>query len=274
MDLHLLLFLPLLVGMIALSWSKLLAGTALLFWAAIECCINEALGSSLGNDSALHDVSHGVSGSGSSPSWDDPSYSVFLFLGDLLLLLWMWGVSVQVWRRCGIPWDALLGLQSSPLAQIKDTPENAVYGSALDLSIVYLSAFIVFNWVNRGSSSGGNSGSSSSSSSPDPALYGAAGQGTGLVLDQRVTPSALEAKALNAAPYDPYAYDASVGGELGFRHALPPALLAFFAFKVRPPHMCLCLCLRLCLCLCLYLTPINPLFPPRPPKKGAHALGA
>eukprot|EP00605_Chrysophyceae_sp_TOSAG23-4_P000130 GSChrysophyteH1.ASY1.ANO1.149.1 assembled CDS len=123
--------------MLPLSRGRAFVGVALLGWAFIEFCINESLSS--GRE-----------------IWNDPSFSVFLFLGDLLLLLWMWGVSIHVWRRFGIPWDTLLGIESTPLAA-KEVPENAVYESAANLSNVYLATFIVFNWGARGSVSASTS---------------------------------------------------------------------------------------------------------------------
>ena len=63
--------------------SRLLSNTgyALLLWAGVECLLNE---------STTREI------------WNDPSYGAFMFSGDLLLLLWMWGVSMHVWRTVGI----------------------------------------------------------------------------------------------------------------------------------------------------------------------------
>lgn len=72
-----------------------------------------------------------------------------MFFGDLLLLLWMWGVSIQVWRYFGIDFIQLLGLQGTELETIF-VPESMVYQSAIDLSIVYLISFIIFNKIVRG----------------------------------------------------------------------------------------------------------------------------
>ena len=79
-----------------LSRKKIFLSAGLFLWAFVECCVNEAYG--LGRE-----------------VWDDPSYSVFVFIGDLLLLMWMWGLSIHVWRRCNIPWVSLLGLDETQL---------------------------------------------------------------------------------------------------------------------------------------------------------------
>jgi hypothetical protein len=169
--------------MISQSRGKSLLCGSLLIGAIIETSINEAL---TGRE-----------------VWDDPSYSVFLFLGDLLLLLWMWGVSIQVWRRCGIPWAKLLGLTGTPLAK-NDLPEHAVYETATDLSIVYLATFVIFNWASR------NSGSSSF-----------------------LTPLEQEQRSSESVNIDESSAVDNIDiatAELGMHHILPPALLCYFAY--------------------------------------------
>ena len=69
--------------------------------------------------------------------------------GDLLLLLWMWGLSMRVWRTAGIDFVQLLGLESMEVDGLKH-PEAAVYSSATDLSIIFLLVFICFNKAVRG----------------------------------------------------------------------------------------------------------------------------
>ena len=69
--------------------------------------------------------------------------------GDLLLLLWMWGVSMRVWRKAGIDFTQLLGLEITEVEGQK-RPEAAVYSSATDLSLIFLIIFISFNKAVRG----------------------------------------------------------------------------------------------------------------------------
>jgi len=108
--------------MIKLSLVKAWTGGILLAWAFTECLRNES----------ERDI------------WNDPNYAIFMVLGDLLLLLWMWGISLQVWRSSGIAWATLLGLESTKLATL-EVPETAVYEAATELSTVYLACFVVFN---------------------------------------------------------------------------------------------------------------------------------
>lgn len=86
----------------------------------------------------------------------DPTFSIFICLGDLTLLLFMWGVSLRVWRLAGINYIKLLSLERSDLAQpaLSFRPEQAeqiVLNSATDLSLVFLTAFVLFNKALRGS---------------------------------------------------------------------------------------------------------------------------
>lgn len=85
----------------------------------------------------------------------DPTFSIFICLGDLTLLLIMWGVSLRVWRLAGINYIKLLSLENTDLASpaLSFRPEQAeqiVLNSATDLSLVLLSAFILFNKALRG----------------------------------------------------------------------------------------------------------------------------
>jgi len=68
------------------------AGLTLLAWALSECFNNETAGREI---------------------WHDPTFAIFICFGDLLLLLWMWGVSMQVWRSAGIDFVRLLQLQET-----------------------------------------------------------------------------------------------------------------------------------------------------------------
>lgn len=69
--------------------------------------------------------------------------------GDLLLLLWMWGLSIQVWRLNDIDFVRLLNLQGTELEHAQK-PEEMVYSSATNLTLIFLVVFILFNKVIRG----------------------------------------------------------------------------------------------------------------------------
>mmetsp|Transcript_1491 Transcript_1491/g.2461 ORF Transcript_1491/g.2461 Transcript_1491/m.2461 type:complete len:847 (-) Transcript_1491:37-2577(-) len=101
----------------------------LLFWAASECLNNESSGTRL--------------------IWNDQTFSIFMCFGDLLLLLVMWGLSMQVWRHAGIDFVRLLELEKSDLVQ-RARPEAVVYSSCANLCLAFLAAFILFNKAVRG----------------------------------------------------------------------------------------------------------------------------
>jgi len=107
---------------------KMGAGITLLFWAFSECFNNEQFGRQI---------------------WHDPTFAIFVCFGDLLLLLWMWGLSMQIWRASGIDFIRLLRLEDTELASMR-APENCVYSSATNLSIIFLVVFICFNKAVRG----------------------------------------------------------------------------------------------------------------------------
>jgi hypothetical protein len=88
------------------------------------------------------------------PLLQDPTFSIFICLGDATLLLFMWGVSLGVWRRAGIDYITLLSLKDTELAHQfshePSLPEDTVMECTTDLSLVYLISFIVFNKAMRG----------------------------------------------------------------------------------------------------------------------------
>lgn len=45
--------------------------------------------------------------------WKDPSFKLFMCLGDYILLLWMWGASVYVWRKDKVDFVQLLTLDTT-----------------------------------------------------------------------------------------------------------------------------------------------------------------
>lgn len=104
------------------------AGLALLAWAISECFNNEQGGRQI---------------------WHDPTFAIFVCFGDLLLLLWMWGVSMHVWRGAGIDFVRLLSLQNTEVANLR-APEHHIYAAAIDLTLVFLVVFIAFNKAVRG----------------------------------------------------------------------------------------------------------------------------
>jgi len=107
---------------------KLGCTAVLLLWAFSECINNEI---------SERDV------------WNDQTFLIFVCLGDLLLLLFMWGVSMHVWRWAGIDFIRLLQLEDTELAGIAH-PEESVYSSISNIGILFLLAFILFNKAVRG----------------------------------------------------------------------------------------------------------------------------
>ena len=71
---------------------KMGAGLTLLLWSFSECFNNEKIGQEI---------------------WHDPTFAIFMCFGDLLLLLWMWGLSMRVWRMAGIDFIRLLRLEGT-----------------------------------------------------------------------------------------------------------------------------------------------------------------
>jgi hypothetical protein len=69
--------------------------------------------------------------------------------GDLLLLLWMWGVCIHIWRLTNLNFIPLLQLEHTSLAHYPK-PEQIVYQAATDLSLLFLVVFICFNKIARG----------------------------------------------------------------------------------------------------------------------------
>eukprot|EP01041_Mallomonas_annulata_P005930 gene5930-11964_t len=107
---------------------KVGAGAAFLLWTISETITNDRMGADI---------------------WHDPTFAIFNCLGDLLLTLWLWGVSISVWRAAGIDFIRLLRLEGTALAA-SSSPETVVYSAAADVSLVYLVAFVAFNKAHRG----------------------------------------------------------------------------------------------------------------------------
>ncbi|CAN0564808.1 unnamed protein product [Ectocarpus sp. 12 AP-2014] len=42
--------------------------------------------------------------------WHDPAFKIYRGLGNLVLLVYMWGVNIWVWKRFGIDYERCLSL--------------------------------------------------------------------------------------------------------------------------------------------------------------------
>eukprot|EP00968_Pinguiococcus_pyrenoidosus_P001535 scaffold69_cov248-Pinguiococcus_pyrenoidosus.AAC.29 len=73
--------------------------------------------------------------------WHDPALRIYRGLGNLILLLWMWLLSVFLWPRYGINYAKLLNLGGRKTDLLSD---------ALDLSIAFLVSLICFYKAIRG----------------------------------------------------------------------------------------------------------------------------
>jgi len=100
----------------------------LLLWAVSECFNNEATEREI---------------------WNDQTFLIFMCFGDLLLLLLMWGVSINVWRVVGIDYIRLLELEETEIAQQR-RPDSVIYDSTSNLCMLFLVSFILFNKAVRG----------------------------------------------------------------------------------------------------------------------------
>jgi hypothetical protein len=84
-------------------------------------------------------------------SWfffQDPTFAIFMCLGDLLLLLLMWGISIHVWKSAGIDYLRLLDLQGTELAHTK-SPAQMVLNAFANMALFFLIVFILFNKLIR-----------------------------------------------------------------------------------------------------------------------------
>lgn len=72
-----------------------------------------------------------------------------MVIGDLLLLLLMWGISISVWQKSDINFIKLLNLEGTELEYLKH-PELLVYKTVTNFSIIFLILFIFFNKIKRG----------------------------------------------------------------------------------------------------------------------------
>ena len=114
----------------SVTFMKMGAGGVLTLWALSECFNNDSLGDH-----------HRI--------WQDPTFAIFMCFGDLLLLLWLWGLSMQIWRAAGIDFVGLLSLEKTEVDG-RRAPELIVYTAATDLTLMFLTVFICFNKAARG----------------------------------------------------------------------------------------------------------------------------
>lgn len=111
------------------------AAVVLLIWTVSECFNNERSADKV---------------------WHDPTFAIFMCIGDFLLLQFMWGVSMTVWRRAGVDFVQLLQLQQTEVGRAR-YPEQMVFQSATRYSLIFLSVFICFNKAVHLSLKGGHS---------------------------------------------------------------------------------------------------------------------
>ncbi|CAM9905331.1 unnamed protein product, partial [Ectocarpus fasciculatus] len=105
---------------------RLGAATVLLAWAMWDCIADDSLGKDV---------------------WHDPAFKIYRGLGNLVLLVYMWGVNIWVWRRFGIDYERCLSLD--PKGPRVD-PCEQVWNAGCNLSIAFLVSFICFYKCLRG----------------------------------------------------------------------------------------------------------------------------
>ena len=108
---------------------KCAAGVILLLWSLSECHNNETMGRHI---------------------WNDPTFSIFMCVGDILLMVWMFGASIIAWDKAGVDFLGLLQMEDSGLGKRFTTPAAPVLNTAANMTLVYLAAFIAFNKALRG----------------------------------------------------------------------------------------------------------------------------
>eukprot|EP00904_Undaria_pinnatifida_P011262 jgi/Undpi1/7266/HiC_scaffold_22.g09739.m1 len=105
---------------------RLGAASILLAWAIWDCIADDSLGKDV---------------------WHDPAFKIYRGLGNLVLLVYMWGVNIWVWRRFGIDYETCLSLD--PKGPRVD-PCEQVWNTGCNLSIAFLVSFICFYKALRG----------------------------------------------------------------------------------------------------------------------------
>ncbi|CAM9750231.1 unnamed protein product [Discosporangium mesarthrocarpum] len=105
---------------------RLGAAAVLLAWALWDCIADDSLGKDV---------------------WHDPAFKIYRGLGNLVLLVWMWGINIWVWRRYGIDYEKCLSLD--PRGPRVD-PCEQVWNTGCDLSIAFLLSVICFYKALRG----------------------------------------------------------------------------------------------------------------------------
>jgi hypothetical protein len=86
--------------------------------------------------------------------WREPALAIFRGLGNIVLLMWMWGANVWVWRRYGVDYRRCFRFGDSRVWKCKENllenPCHATWRLACDLSVAWLAAFLVFYKAARG----------------------------------------------------------------------------------------------------------------------------
>jgi hypothetical protein len=98
----------------------------LVAWVLWDCLVDPALGKDI---------------------WHDPAFKVYRALGNVVLLVVLWPVTVRVWRRAGIDYERLLGIPATP-AGVGATAWCDMLGA--DLCIAFLVSLICFWKALRG----------------------------------------------------------------------------------------------------------------------------
>lgn len=105
---------------------RLGAAATLLAWVLWDCLVDDDMGKDV---------------------WHDPAFKVYRGLGNLVLLVWCWGINVMVWRSVGIDYERFLKLAPTPTGV---DPCGAIWSEGCDLSIAFLLSLICFWKALRG----------------------------------------------------------------------------------------------------------------------------
>ena len=65
--------------------------------------------------------------------------------GNLILLLFMWGLSIKIWKFYGIDYIKLLNLENSESMSSHEPIDKVIIESTANLSIIFLIIFIIYN---------------------------------------------------------------------------------------------------------------------------------
>lgn len=80
-------------------------------------------------------------------------------VGNLVLLTWLWGLSLHIWKSYRIEFSILLTIEGSALITENSSPELVVYSAASDATLVFLATFVAYTRaIREGYSSNQNVG--------------------------------------------------------------------------------------------------------------------